>query len=92
MPCHTEAEIDYLIQSGNQVVPIEVKAGKTGTLKSLQVFMVEKKPDLAIRFNSDLPSVMQVKTSVKLADGMNDVDFELISLPLYLVPELNRFI
>jgi Holliday junction resolvase-like predicted endonuclease len=33
---NAEAEIDYLIQSGNQVVPIEVKAGKTGTLKKLR--------------------------------------------------------
>ncbi len=31
----SQAEIDYLVQKGNQVIPIEVKSGKTGGLKSL---------------------------------------------------------
>jgi len=87
---NAEAEIDYLIQSGNQILPIEVKAGKTGTLKSLQVFMAERRLDMAIRFNSDLPSITQVKTSVRMGGSMQSVDFELISLPLYLVQELDR--
>ena len=30
------AEVNYVTASGSQVVPIEVKAGKSGTLKSLQ--------------------------------------------------------
>jgi len=31
---NSEAEIDYLIEVNGEIVPIEVKAGKTGTLKS----------------------------------------------------------
>ncbi|MFO9540663.1 DUF4143 domain-containing protein, partial [Legionella pneumophila serogroup 1] len=35
----SSAEIDYVIQHGNKIIPIEVKAGATGSLKSLHVFM-----------------------------------------------------
>jgi predicted AAA+ superfamily ATPase len=48
----SNAEIDYLIQHGDKVIPIEVKAGSTGSLKSLHLFMQRKKLKLAIRFNS----------------------------------------
>lgn len=89
---NSEAEIDYLIQSGNQIIPIEVKAGKTGTLKSLQVFVSEKKLDKAIRFNADLPSLTQVKTSIKISNSMKKVNFQLISLPYYLVQEFSRLL
>ena len=89
---NSEAEIDYLIQSGNQIIPIEVKAGKTGTLKSLQIFVTEKKLTKAIRFNSDLPSSLQVDTSIKINNSMQKVNFQLISLPFYLVREFNRFL
>ena len=37
------AEVDYLWQKGEQILPVEVKAGKTGTLKSLRLFLSEKK-------------------------------------------------
>ena len=47
-----EAKIDYIIQHENQVIPIEVKAGTTGTLKSLHQFMKEKKGKIAVRINS----------------------------------------
>src|SRR6266576_1438884 len=45
------AEIDYVIALGQQIIPVEIKAGKTGTLKSLQVFLREKRRTYALRFN-----------------------------------------
>ena len=89
---NSSAELDYVVQSGNQIIPIEVKAGKTGTLKSLQVFVTQKNLKKAIRFNADLPSVVQVETSIKLDREMKGVNFELISLPFYLVHEFSRFL
>ncbi len=89
---NSSAEIDYVIQMGNKIIPVEVKAGKTGTLKSLQIYVAEKKLDRAIRFNADLPSVVQVNTSVKINNAMEKVNFRLVSLPLYLVGELNRLL
>lgn len=89
---NSEAEIDYLVQSGNQIVPIEVKAGKTGTLKSLQVFVTEKKLGRAIRFNADMPSSTQVETSIKINNSIKPVNFQLVSLPFYLIREFNGFL
>ena len=45
------AEVDYLWQKGEQILPVEVKAGKTGTLKSLRLFLSEKKVLFGIRFS-----------------------------------------
>ena len=39
----SNAEIDYIIQHGNVVVPVEIKAGSAGSLKSLHLFMQLKK-------------------------------------------------
>jgi predicted AAA+ superfamily ATPase len=61
------AELDYLIAHNSKIVPIEVKSGKTGSLKSLAVFSELKKPKQQVRFYSGLPR----------RDG------PLLSLPLY---------
>jgi hypothetical protein len=36
------AEVDYVISSEAQVIPVEVKSGTAGTLKSMHVFLKEK--------------------------------------------------
>jgi predicted AAA+ superfamily ATPase len=79
------AEIDYLITHGSKTIPVEVKAGKTGTLKSLHVFMLEYGKKFAIRFNTGLDSKTEVKTTVKMKSGNKSVAYQLLSLPLYLV-------
>jgi len=86
---NSSAEIDYLTQISNNVVPIEVKAGKTGTLRSLHIFVHEKKSKYAIRFNTDLPSVHKVNTAVT---GFENTAFTLLSLPLYLCEQRERLL
>jgi len=83
----SSAEVDFVITVGPDVVPVEVKAGTTGTLKSLHVFVTEKHPAFALRFNSDQPSFGRVHTS--LAVGPR-IAFGLLSLPLYLVGQTQR--
>ncbi len=39
---NSNAEIDYIFQHKNNIYPIEVKSGKTGTLKSLQLYLIKK--------------------------------------------------
>ena len=68
------AEVDYLINIGAKIFPIEVKAGATGRLKSLQTFVAEKSCDFGIRI-SEKP----------LAFEKN-----ILSVPLYMVSELSR--
>jgi hypothetical protein len=78
-----------LIQYKHFVVPVEVKAGQTGSLKSLHIFMAEKQLKLAVRFNTDLPSqaVLDFKTNTG-----QPVQYSLFSLPLYLVGQLYRLL
>lgn len=85
----SSAEIDYVIQYGNQVIPIEVKAGSTGSLKSLHFFMGLKKFPIAVRINSDFPG----KTNVDVKDNLgNPTRYLLISLPFYLLGQMHRLI
>jgi len=45
------AEVDYLWQKDEYILPVEVKAGKTGTLKSLRVYLSEKNAPFGIRIS-----------------------------------------
>lgn len=82
----SSAEIDYLIQHNHTIIPIEVKAGSTGGLKSLHLFMGLKKLKLAVRINSDLPT----KTSVSVQN--KQVNYTLLSIPFYLTGQLPRLL
>ncbi len=84
-----ESEVDYVISQGSTVVPVEVKAGRTGTLKSLHVFLREKKRHLGVRLSGAPLSFLRTTTS--LSDGRN-VPFHLLSLPLYLVGQVRRLL
>lgn len=85
----SSAEVDYIIQHGNRVIPIEVKAGSTGSLKSLHLLMGFKNLSTAVRINSDLPS----RTDVKVKDHAgNDIRYQLLSLPFYLVGQVHRLL
>jgi len=43
------AEIDYLIQQEQNIVPVEVKAGTKGAMQSMFLFLAEKQQQLGIR-------------------------------------------
>lgn len=85
----SNAEIDYVIQHGNVVVPVEVKAGATGHLKSLHSFMGLKQLPLAIRINSDLPN--RTKLNIKDTTGKS-VQYTLLSIPFYLAGQIHRLV
>ena len=88
----SNAEVDYVISHGNLIVPIEVKAGKSGSLKSLQQFVFFKGVDVAVRFDLNLPAMQKVKHVIRTAEGNRTVAYTLMSLPLYLVEELPRLL
>jgi uncharacterized protein len=83
------SELDYLISHKGRVVPVEVKAGKTGRLKSLQIFVADKGLDLALRFNSEPPSLSRHLTSIP---GKPVKPFQLLSLPMYLAGQTRRIL
>ena len=83
----SSAEIDYVINVGAHVVPIEVKAGKTGTLRSLHQFMNTHESPLALRFNLDLPSLTQAEGSLPTGQPYS---YPLLTLPVYMVEQANK--
>jgi hypothetical protein len=49
----SNAEIDYLLQNGASVLPVEVKSGIRGSMQSLHLFLAEKKLSLALRVSRE---------------------------------------
>lgn len=72
----SDAEIDFVISVDHQIFPIEVKAGPYGKLKSLQVFLNEKK----------CPFGVQISQKPLSFQG------NVLSIPFYLIHEMDRMI
>ena len=87
---NSTAEVDYIVQSGTHLVPVEVKGGSTGSMKGLHVFLGEKSCTFAVRLNADRPSYLP-NAHVRDALG-HDCDYRFLSLPLYMVCQLKRHI
>lgn len=73
---NSKAEVDYVVSVGQQVIPIEVKAGTTGRLKSLHVFMEDRDSPVGIR----------------ISEKKLGMDKQILSLPFYLIGELERLV
>jgi predicted AAA+ superfamily ATPase len=82
------AELDYVIALNGRIVPIEVKAGASGSLRSLLQFMAEKQLRHAVRFDATPPSTQEVAATIRRGQGTHDLRITLCSLPLYLVERL----
>ena len=50
---NSSAEVDYLLQLKENIIPVEVKSSKKGSMKSLFIFLNEKKRDYGIRFSTE---------------------------------------
>lgn len=72
----SDAEVDFIIQYQNKIIPIEVKSGHNAHLKSLHLFMDGVPHDVAIRIWSKPFSIAEVKT------GSGKV-FRLFNVPFY---------
>ena len=82
------AEVDFLAAFDGRIVPIEVKAGARGSLRSLHQFAGEKRISLAVRFDASLPSTHTVEATIRKGGHSIDVKYQLASLPLYLIERL----
>ena len=75
-------EIDFLVEINQVIVPVELKAGKSGSMKSLQQFMYDKGLALAVRIDANPPSVMDVRVTTTQGDP---AAYTLLSLPGYML-------
>jgi len=71
---NSQAEVDFLTSIGTHVIPIEVKSGKTGTLKSLQLFLNEYSPPFGVRFSQHPLSFHD----------------KILSIPIYAVSQMKQ--
>jgi predicted AAA+ superfamily ATPase len=83
------AEVDYVISTGSTILPVEVKSGKSGTLKSMQVFLTEKGRRQAVRINAAPPELHDAAFALP---GRSGETYRLMSIPLYLISNLRRLI
>jgi len=84
---NSSAEVDYLMTIGSHVIPVEVKAGATGRLKSLHLFLSEKNRSFGLRINGDTPSLLDTQTAQVGAEAK---PFRLLSLPFYMLGQARR--
>jgi uncharacterized protein len=79
----SSAEMDYILPYNGKIIPIEVKSGSIGKLRSLHQFMDQAPHRLAVR-------VWQGPYSVEKAKTIAGTEFTLLNLPFYLVHRLER--
>lgn len=80
-------EIDYLLELHGIILPVEVKSGAAGAMKSLHQFMHDKQLPLAIRLDRNPPSLQVMAVSTTQGQA---VRYALLNLPHYLCAFLGK--
>jgi uncharacterized protein len=81
----SNAEVDFVVQFRNFLVPIEVKSGATGKLRSLQIFMDACDHTFAIRMFAGELSLHEAITPTGKS-------FKLLNLPYFLGEKLDDYL
>lgn len=81
----SNAEIDFVLPYESMLIPIEVKSGKVGSLRSLHSFMDQVEHDVAIRFYAGEFYVDKVETP-------QGKSFRLVNVPHYLCGSIHAII
>jgi len=66
---NSNAEIDFLIQKNSDIVPIEIKSGSTGQLKSLNMFL----------------ETYKIKNGIKISQSPYQSELPVVSIPFYAI-------
>lgn len=82
---NASAEVDFLFVKDGVAIPVEVKSGKAGKLKSLHQYLEISDVKLAIRLYSGQFQIDQLKTP-------SGKTFTLLNLPYYLAGNLEKYI
>jgi predicted AAA+ superfamily ATPase len=89
---NNNAELDFVIQHNARILPVEVKAGAKGSLKSLHRFAYEKKSEIAVRFDLNPPSIQDIETRIANSTENENIHYRLLSLPIYMVEQMKRLL
>lgn len=77
------AEVDYIFPHNGKLIPVEVKSGSIGKLRSLHQFMESAPHTSAVR-------IYQGEYLVQKSQTASGKQFTLLNLPFYLVHRLGR--
>lgn len=81
----SNAEVDFILQISDMLIPIEVKLGKSGRLRSLMEFIDLSPHNFAVRIYSGEFSIEKTKT-------IKNKTFYLLNLPFYLTAQVKKYI
>ena len=81
----SNAEVDFVYQVDNLIIPIEVKTGKSGRLRSLHQFIDNCPHRYAVRIYSG-------KFEIQKTETISGKEFHLLNLPFYLISKLEEYI
>lgn len=73
-----QAEVDYIIQQGNDIIPIEVKADENVISRSLTLYKQKYEKDTKIRLRFSLKNLK--------------MDGNLINIPLFMIDHIDKLI
>lgn len=79
------SEVDIVLQSGQYIIPIEVKSGKKGKLRSLHQFIERTNHSYGVRLLANHFAVEKATTS-------NGVPYTLMNLPYYLANKMPEYL
>jgi predicted AAA+ superfamily ATPase len=88
------AEVDFIIAFNNRILPVEIKSGKTGKMKSLWQYIAKKNADYSIRMDLAYRKsyTSEVSHKILLKGQMVDAQSVLLALPLFLIEYLSKFL
>ncbi len=79
------AEIDFIFNYNGIIIPVEVKSGDTGRLRSLHLFMDAASHKIAVRICQEKFAVIDLKT-------IKGKPFRLISIPFYQISQISQIL
>lgn len=79
------AEVDFVVQYGKYAVPVEVKAGSVGSLRSLHQFINRCPHPYAVRMHAGPLDIQRLATH-------ESKSFFLLNLPYFLAGQLDEYI
>jgi uncharacterized protein len=80
----SQAEMDYVIKWNGKLIPIEVKSGATGKLKSLHAYMDDSDGNMAVRVHSGALDISPITTQA-------GKEYFLMSIPYCFTSLINEY-
>ena len=78
-------EVDFLYNFDGQMIPVEIKSGKSGKMRSLLQFLDMSEISVAVRFYAGQFQIEEHKT-------LNGKPFKLINIPYFLAGKLREYL